>query len=366
MPRGRIYWFHGQYYSAVTTGYGGGERTVHMLKLISEITGKTPVHVVLKRPLRRLEGFGAENARVLELEGYSKLGRLILKMIRLGERSGHKLRFLSASTRDMKKIINEISGEDLVVFDGVKGYLMARSSAETLRRRAGLTVYLSHNFEADYYMGARGWLMRVESEATARSDLVISASERDAVRYELDLNVPREKIVVFPNIYPVDFDKQEKFEEKTLIIVAGSGYREASILAKRLAKLRVAKIVYIGKGVQKMDGLLHRRFIEKREDYLSFISAGHVGLNCGLWLGGSSVKKFDYALASLAILSNGLGARGEFLPGEIVYSDFYDMVGKIRMTSVDELVELGRMNKEKVEKMYNQALSQFRRRLRVI
>ena len=99
---------------------------------------------------------------------------------------------------------------------------------------------------------------------------------------------------------------------------------------------------------------------------LSLISRAHVGLNYGEWLGGSSVKKFDYALAGLAILSLGTGHRGEYLPGEIACADIYDLMAKLGQFGVSDLMELGHANRLAVLEYHRRAVEELKAKLRAL
>ena len=63
----------------------------------------------------------------------------------------------------------------------------------------------------------------------------------------------------------------------------------------------------------------------------------------GIHSGGSNQRKFDYALAQLVVISDKFGTRGDFLPCEYNYFDYYDLAAKLK-----QLIALGR---EKITRM---------------
>ncbi|HDD63828.1 MAG TPA: hypothetical protein ENF53_01515 [Thermoprotei archaeon] len=370
MPK--VIWLHGMYREALKKGYGGGERSFHITTLISAITGYEIVSVVYKRPFAMGKSdYSHGNYRYLDLALTSKVERGILKIVRklnlVKKRSAFRLFFLNPSKHSLVSFINEtLERNCIVVFDSVKGYFMVKPLVEDVRKRAGMIIYLGHNFEADYYMNFKKWIMKAEREALGYSDLIIASSYRDAVRYEIDFKMDKSKILVFPNIYPVDFPLKQKFEEKTAVIVEGAAREVSSRIAMKLLECNaVNKLMYVGKNPpRRNDGkLIHRTFIEDRGEYLLFLSQAHIGINYGEWLGGSNVKRYDYVLAQLAVMSGGTGFRGEYLPGEIPFTDVYDLIAKIKLLDVEHLIELGRLNKEVAMRYYRDAVNKLKEKI---
>jgi len=368
-----LVWLHGLYRTAVIRGYGGGERSFYIRSLLSELTGLEVLDVFYKRPFSRApEGPGGLE---LPFSWPTILKRASLKALKpvLDPRSVLEVKFLSPSKKAVSSLSSSVEEDDVVVLDGLKGFTMIKPTSAELRKRAGSIIYLSHNFEADYFRGPKGWVLKAEGEAIRISDLVIAASVRDAVRYKMALRVNEEKLTVFPNVYPVEFELSNKAEELTMAVLAGSSPGAVRPLVLEILERGVVEaLIYVGSGLPTdlladlRDKVIYERFVEERPALLSLISRAHVGLNYGDWLGGSSVKKFDYALAGLAILSLGTGHRGEYLPGEIARVDLYDLMAKLDQFDVDALVKLGHANRLKALEYHRKAVEELRAKLRAL
>ena len=369
----RILWIHGLYASRIARGYGGGERSFHLASLIAEITGGRLIHVAIREP-RGMHRTGLDNIILVELSRASLLARMLLKPFAsiLGSRSSARalgLRALKLRGRDRHKLLKLVDTGTLVVLDSLRGYLAARGVVQAIRRKAGLTVYLGHNFEADYYSSLRSMVMRLEGEAIRSSDLVIAASLRDMLRYTRDLGAPEEKTMVFPNIFPPRGEYlQRKNSSKTMAIITGPEYcGEILRISRMLGENKELEVLVFGGRCRKIDGVAPNvktiGFIESRREFLSKLSKAHIGLNYGLWLGGSSTKRYDYALAGLAVASNSIGARGYPLPGEICFADEYDLAAKVEAIPVGEAVEMGEANHRRVLEIYEEAVNRLRRML---
>jgi hypothetical protein len=89
--------------------------------------------------------------------------------------------------------------------------------------------------------------------------------------------------------------------------------------------------------------------------FLELLAQAHWGVNYSIHGGGSNVKRFDYALAGLMVLSGGSGFRGEYLPGEASFLDHHDLACKLSGMSVGEAVEAGRANARRALEMYREA-----------
>lgn len=373
-----ILWIYGVYSETIISGYGAGERSLNLSNIFSMITGSNVINIVLKRPFKKQKTM-RKDYEYLELSLWSKAGRLITKPLRVlsGKRSPLKIIFLTPSRTYLIKILKNINHNDIVVLDALEGYLSIRPIFNKLYNKANMIVYLSHNYEIDYYTHMRNWVFKKEKEIVNKSDLIIAASQRDAQRYELDMGADCEKIVVFPNVFPVKFREQVKLQDKTVAIVAGAAYKVINKIVLKLLKYNIINtLIYIGKKppfkLQKDKArikinnteIIYRHFIKERKEYLSFISQAHIGINYCEWLGGSNVKRYDYALGGLTIFSGGTGFRGDHLPGEIPFLDIYDLLGKIKNLTKDECIELGNKNREKVHKLYYNSLNILKQKLK--
>jgi hypothetical protein len=375
----RVVWFSGIRLKALNELYGGSTRSLYMMKTISEVLGADQVFLMVYGGVsgEHAGDIVGDDVRVCyaRMAPSSILLRGLLRPFfstSWGRRSPLRLLTVRAARGSLLRCIEEVElgDEDVVVFDGLRGFLMAEPVLEAVRRRnvRGL-IYLSHNFEADYYSGfGVSRLLDAERRAVRESDVTIFASFRDRERYLNSLEVKPERGLVFPNIFPVPFSKGRKYDELTMAVIAGSTYRYASrIAAFALSRRLVDRILYVGRfdpavlgRFQGSEKLVHRRAIMDRGEFLGFISMGHLGVNYGLWLGGSNVKKYDYALAGLTVFSSGTGYRDVPLPGEIAFTDFYDFAAKIRYYNVDTFIELGVENERVVLRVHREAMERLR------
>jgi len=386
MSINNIVWIHGKYLTALCRGYGGGERSRYILQLISDIlTARNITHVVYAEPFARKSqcgiplGVELDNEHrivAIDLTSTSVLSRLFIWLLGKTriinyQRSALRVLTLNPKRKDLETVVARVDDDTLVVIDGMAGARTALPLLHTIKKRAAAVIYLSHNFEADYYIGLRSHILKLEQKYVSEADLVIAASVRDTERYKLVLNAKDNKIVSFPNVFPDRFRSLPKRREFTMAIVAGSFADILSKLAFFIARNEIVDtLIYIGKLRADIRSLkssrtevIHYEFIPERDKYLSILSQAHVGLNYCTWLGGSNVKRFDYALASLAILSGGTGYRGEILPGEAAFTDIYDLISKIRQLT-GKAIELGAKNREYALKLHNNALVQLRGALR--
>ena len=367
-----ILWLSGLYdYNFIANiGYGGGERSNYILNVLKNLTGGKVFVIAFKPFLRNVRmRINASIRGDLDFEIISvpfdvssKIGRVITFPLRrlLGNRHSLSMYFLRARKENISNIIESLRDLDEVVclFDGLKGFIMARSAVHYISDKC-IKIYLSHDYSADYFIGLRNSITSIEREAIEYSDLVIAASIRDAAKYVYELKADPDKVIVFPNIYPVEFRLEEKYDEKTLAIISSRVSKAMERIVRLLLDTRaVEKILIIGRRRLDISGsnIIYKGFIRDRRDFLSTLSRAHLGLNLGEWLGGSNVKKFDYALAGLAVASDSYGLRGELLPGEIPFSDDYDLVAKLNELSLDELNKMGKLNREAVLKMHDEAL----------
>ena len=91
------------------------------------------------------------------------------------------------------------------------------------------------------------------------------------------------------------------------------------------------------KTVPKFVKLEYSEFIKDKMDYLRVLSKSWIGINIGIHKAGTNERKYDYAEAGTVVLSDTLGARGDFLPHEYTYVDSHDLAAKI-----EQLLEFGK------------------------
>src|SRR5208283_2045965 len=128
------------------------------------------------------------------------------------------------------------------------------------------------------------------------------------------------------------------------------------VLASLACTGQLIKVYLIGvspKNVPKNIQFAHYDYIPSREEYLKTLSKSWVGINLGIHSGGSNQRKYDYAIAGLAVFSDTFGARGDLLPNEYTYVDDADLVAKLKQflnLGKEKIIEMGQQNR-------NQALS---------
>jgi hypothetical protein len=84
--------------------------------------------------------------------------------------------------------------------------------------------------------------------------------------------------------------------------------------------------------------LEYDEFLQRKLDYLMILSRSWIGINVGIHKAGTNERKYDYAEAGTVVLSDTLGARGDFLPYEYTYVDSHDLAAKMK-----QLFELGKV-----------------------
>jgi hypothetical protein len=362
-----IAWFHGLYTpEIIKAGFGGGLRSIFIENMLANSLGCEAINITYRYPYkknniyRNIEYIRPGNLVELDLTLVSKILRIPIGLLQriTTHRLSLKFLFLNINKNSITKLIKYFHDRNIiVVFDGIKGYVMAKRIINKINSK--LKIYLSHNFESDFYIGFKRWIEKNEREAIQTSDITIAASTRDAIKYKIYFNI--NNIVIFPNIFPTSFILDRKNEYPTLAIIAGSNPSPYLKIIKYILKYTDYKIIYIGKFsnyniIKKYnDKIEYYKFIKDRSNFLKVLSKAHAGLNYGVWLGGSNVKRYDYALAGLAIFSNAIGARGDVLPGEVVFADIFDLIGKLNSIDINELTSMGKLNKDKVINIYKKS-----------
>ena len=263
-------------------------------------------------------------------------------------------------------------GPSLAVFDHLSSF--AYLGWKGHRGRAAKVVYLSHDYEPEFvrerYLAA---LIRKRIDfALKETDLLVASSERDRLSYLSHGTIDRERVLVYPNIFPPSSDWRSApyFDRSsapfTLAMVetawlGGQGSREDADLVRSALGLlppraRVRILAFgeslaadLSRGLPGSAEVRRMGRVPERGEFLTALSAAHAGVNVAHWSGGTNVKKYDYALAGLMVLSNPEGARGGLIPHERVFTDGADLAAKIL-----ELMDLGsgrvvRMGRENAE-----------------
>jgi len=253
----------------------------------------------------------------------------------------------------------------LLLFDGLSSFAFLWREGMKRRGTNAFSIYLSHDYEPDFvvnrYLAAMA--RRKIDFALSNSSMVIAASRRDKLRYLKHGKLEDDRIIVYPNIYPPANSNSllpEKSRRFTIAVVESrwsgpkGALRDAAELARALRLLPAHAPVRVLALGPTLPGFLRRILgggfevesfdhVTAREEFLRVLSGAHVGLNQGRWLGGTNVKKYDYSLAGVVVLSNSAGARGEIMPHEYVFADEADLASK--------LTELLERDPEELEKM---------------
>jgi hypothetical protein len=211
----------------------------------------------------------------------------------------------------------------------------------------GPIIYVSSDLAYDFYGDnkvASHLMLKFEQTAVPLFDLVIACSERDRLKY---IELGAKKAIFYPNIYPVaDFSPSSKVQNPSVCIVLRShwGSRAEESLREVFKALscinRTINVTLIGMSpsqVPKNVRVSHYAYIGTKSEFLTVLSESWVGINLGIHAGGTNERKYDYGMASLVVLSDTLGVRGDLLPHEYAYLDYYDLAAKL-----DQLFDLGR------------------------
>ena len=280
-------------------------------------------------------------------------------------------------------------GRDLLVLDHLSAFSYLGWNG---RRREGLkTMYLSHDYEPEFvgdrYLSAV--VMRRIGSALRRTDLLVAASERDRLSYLSHGIVGDDRIVVYPNIFPpgAGWEPPQGFERSSMpftLAMVETGWlgsegaeEDAAFASAALALLprdRKVRVFAFGDllwshlraALPGSVELVRMGRVPGREGFLTALSGAHVGVNLARWSGGTNVKKYDYALAGLVVLSNPLGARGGLIPHEHVFSDPPDLTAKL-IELMDRgsarVVRTGEENSKAVREVARSASASLSRRV---
>jgi hypothetical protein len=284
--------------------------------------------------LRRF--FGKKGSRKLLAEGFlSNLGIALSYCLTYSTKTDRLVEFLRASSSPKIFLIDEFSGSSIVDLKVLK--------------EMGKIVYISQDFASDRFgfsdnRISKALVRKLEDNVIAQADLIIACSERDQLKYT-EKNA--KKVVFYPNIYPLQGVKPvEKAQSPTICVVlkdywgsqADSALEEI-LRAMALLTVKVT-VVVIGKKPQKMPknaSLQYYKSIPDKAEFLRIMGKAWVCINVGFHLGGSNERKNDYSMAGCVVLSDRLGARGDFLPFEYTYVDCHDLTAKLK-----QLFRLGR------------------------
>jgi hypothetical protein len=190
----------------------------------------------------------------------------------------------------------------------------------------------------------RKLLLNLERDAIADVDLVVACSEMERLKY---LQIGAKNTTFYPNIYPTkEFrpDNKDQMPSISIVVRGHWGLRAEKSLEEIFdafayfnRQIRVYVIGIRPKTVPKFVKLEYSEFIKDKMDYLRVLSKSWIGINIGIHKAGTNERKYDYAEAGTVVLSDTLGARGDFLPHEYTYVDSHDLAAKI-----EQLLEFGK------------------------
>lgn len=237
-------------------------------------------------------------------------------------------------------------------------------------------IYLSHDYEPhfapDRYSAALA-RKRIDSALKA-ADLLVAATEADRSSYLAHGVMDEGKAVVYPNVFPPAElwrrRRPARREGPFTIAVVQTGWlgrkgalEDARRLASALRLLPPSARVAVESYGTELGAFLRvvlpssvelrpSRRVPGRVAFLEALSGAQAGVNFGHWAGGANVKKFDFALAGLVVLSDGLGSRGGLLPHERVFEGPEGLaaaVDELAGINDDELSRMGRENSRSAE-----------------
>jgi len=259
---------------------------------------------------------------------------------------------------------------NIIVFDDISSsYLFKNLSS--LRDSNSIILYLSH----DFYLDSAPSLLRsitktYEGNLIESADLVLVSGCRDKELYQEEYGLKEEKLVTYANVFPpIDPPYtlgrlrktivRNKYDQPTIVLNAGSKLSIENLkeyvyeVNKAVKEMEGLRVVALGDGISKVAGEIKWGnneldifpHIPDRVSFLNYLSRGHIGINYAYKLMGTNIKRFDFALAGLVILSRIMGARGELLPYEYTYLDYADLKVKLSRLLEYDLEKMGSENR---------------------
>ena len=243
----------------------------------------------------------------------------------------------SARTDTLLQLLRRLNSKTIFVIDE---FFSLNVADLRILRKFGLIIYVSsdlaYNFYGDNIMASK-LMYNFEQKRITHSDLVIACSERDKLKY---LELGTKNITYYPNVYPLNQFKPEYKEKIPSIVIVLKEYW--GLKAKKAIEETFKAFSYINRKIKvyligikpekipKNIELTYYDHIPDRLDFLKLLSKSWIGINLGIHSGGSNQRKYDYAIASLIVLSDNFGVRGDFLPHEYSYIDYFDLAAKIK------------------------------------
>ena len=248
-------------------------------------------------------------------------------------------------------------------------------------KKMGPIIYVSQDIAYTRYgfadnIVSQKLMYTLESEIATLADLIICCSERDRLKY---LEMGAERVVVFPNIYPIAFDHTAKYEVPSITLVLKARWGPIAkkaldevMAALSLVELKNIKLNIIGMKPEKLPKNVDIQYwskIPSEEDFLKVLSKSWIGINVGIHKGGTNERKYQYALSGLIVFSDHFGLRGDVIPYEYSYLDKHDLAAKLKQIldlGQEKVVWMGNENHnhtlllvEKYQKIVKQELARF-------
>lgn len=348
-----VFWFRGSYTTTISGYYGGITRSENAINIILNIiTNKIKDSVNLIqvniKPIRKRSN--VKNNLELPLTYSGIIMRGILKILNKIHINSISLEFNSIKCK-INPLLNIINEGDIIIFDGLKSYATVKNYINYLKFiKKNRVIYLSHNFEPDFF-GKKNIIFKLEKHLTNISDIILTSSYRDFLSYIKYYKIDKEKLTILPNIFPTDFKLAKKSEPKIAVILGDHwGLHIINSLVDILTELNIG-VISIGKTLteklknKKID-VEGYDYIPTRKEFLETLSKAQIGINYAIGKGGTNVRKYDYALSGLVVLSSPIGARGEPLPYEYVFIDTEDFKTKIKFLLENDLNTMGEINRQ--------------------
>jgi hypothetical protein len=176
----------------------------------------------------------------------------------------------------------------------------------------------------------------LEKSVISEADLIIACSKRDKLKYE---KLGANNVIFYPNLYPpFEFESINKCDTPSVCLVLKEhwGSRSHQSLIDVINSLSYVpqkiKLFLIGarpKNIPSNVELYYHKFIPSKSDFLRILSKSWVGINLGIHFAGTNERKYDYAISGLIVFSDIFGARGDIIPSEYTFVDFYDLSAKL-------------------------------------
>jgi hypothetical protein len=264
----------------------------------------------------------------------------------------------SARTDGLIRFLRKLNSPKIFLVDE---FLSLNSVNLKMLKCLGPIIYVSQDLAyncpsfGDHFI-AKKLMYKLEQDAIALADVVITCSEKDRLKY---VEMGARKVISYPNIYPItEFKPCDKDQAPSISIVLPRhwGDRADKSLEQIFKALscvdREIRVYMIGtkpEQVPRNIGLQYYEGIPSRLDYLRTLSKSWVGINIGIHMGGTNQRKYDYAMAGIVVFSDNLGARGDLLPYEYTYVDSHDLAAKLEQLlnfGKKKMVEMGIQNRK--------------------